>query len=114
MVKGLTRTSFLRAQRVVPPSALSLRARSVMLKQGSSMPWHSTHNREELIIVLRGHVQLETQPRPQPPADGGAGRIRTTTVRAGQCAFLPSYTVHQIVNRSRRQARYVYVTAPTT
>ena len=67
------------------------------------MPWHSTQRREELLLVLAGRVRLETQP--------SNGRVRALAVRAGQSVFLPRETIHQVVNPSKGQARYVYITA---
>lgn len=67
------------------------------------MPWHSTHDREELLLVLAGRVRLETQT--------GRGIIRARPVRSGQYVFLPSQTLHQVVNASRGASRYLYVTA---
>ena len=77
------------------------------------MPWHSTQRREELLIVLAGRVQLQMQPRRSASRQDGMGRVRTMSVRAGECVFLPSETLHQVVNRSKSQVRYLYVTAPT-
>ena len=100
----VTRRSFRRAGRLVPPSAVGLRARSVRLARGAVMPWHSTDGREELLLVLAGHVRLEFQT--------GQGRVRRLIVRAGQCAFLSAQTLHQVVNPSGAPANYLYVTAP--
>lgn len=36
--------------------------------------------------------------------------VRRSTVRRSQCTFLPQQTVHRLVNRSRRPARYLYLT----
>ena len=67
------------------------------------MPWHTTDDREELIVVLTGRIQID--------AERSQDRLRTV-LQAGQCALLPSRTRHAVVNRSTRIARYVYVTAP--
>ena len=68
------------------------------------MGWHSTRNREELLIALAGSVRIETR----------RGRAsRRVGLRAGQCAFVPRATEHRLVNASRRvTARYLYVTGP--
>ena len=65
------------------------------------MEWHSTHQREELLLLLRGQVRVEIQ---------GARRILQKRLVAGQAAFLPRKTIHQVLNRSTRQAQYIYVT----
>ena len=105
MSRRIVRRSFRRAGRLVPRRARGLRARSVVLARSASMPWHSTDRREELLIILEGRVQLETQ-RARAP-------VRVVPLRAGECVFLPVRTVHQVVNHSRRRAQYVYVTAPS-
>ena len=69
------------------------------------MPWHSTGDREELVIVLGGSVRLEARLRPR--------HVSAETVQAGQCAFMPPQTLHQVVNRSKVAATYLYVTAPS-
>jgi uncharacterized cupin superfamily protein len=74
----------------------------VALKPGEAMRWHSTKDREELIIILAGQVQLEVE-RPH-------SRRGRTTLQAGQCALLPRHMLHTVVNRSARTARYLYIT----
>ena len=68
------------------------------------MTWHSTRQREELLLVLLGRVELEWYTL--------HGRCRRAALTGGQCAFLPSQVLHRTVNRSRTPARYLYVTAP--
>ena len=97
--------SYRRAGRLVPPQAASLRARTVVLKRGAIMDWHSTSAREELLLALRGTVDLEWQP-------AGRSGPRLQRLRAGECAFLPAHVLHRVVNRSSASASYVYVTGP--
>ena len=66
------------------------------------MAWHSTKRREELITVLAGWLWLETRATPH--------RTRRHRVRFGQGAFIPSHTMHRLINASRSAARYLYVT----
>jgi mannose-6-phosphate isomerase-like protein (cupin superfamily) len=68
------------------------------------MPWHSTGSREELVIVLDGTLRFEHRRT--------VNRLNALLVRAGQCVFVPASTLHQVINRSRAVARYLYVTAP--
>ena len=68
------------------------------------MDWHSTRSREEILIALAGRVSLEVQ--------SAAHVTRRIPLRAGQCVFLPTQTLHRVVNRSRAKAQYLYVTAP--
>ena len=67
------------------------------------MPWHSTLQREELLLVLGGAVQLHVRRQ---------GSIRVQPLRGGEGMFLPCAIWHQVTNDSRRPATYIYVTAP--
>lgn len=67
------------------------------------MAWHSTGAREELLIVLEGRVVLEVE--------AAKNRVSRRAITSGSCAWLPTSLVHQVINRSRRSALYLYVTA---
>ena len=99
---SVRRRPYGRAGRVLPRRARGLRAGSVVLKPGGIMPWHSTRNREELLIVFAGSVRLELM--------GRAGATRRVALPAGQCAWLAHGTEHAVVNDGTRTARYLYVT----
>jgi len=101
---GIRVTSYRVAGRLVPPSAKGLRAGSIILRRDGVMDWHSTHAREELLIVLASRVHLEVV--------ATSRRLRRFPLTAGQCAWLPSHTLHRVVNPSPATARYLYVTAP--
>ena len=96
--------SCLRSGRLVPTDAKGLHAGSVLLSPTEVMDWHSTHQREELLIILAGQADLEVQTPAHP--------VRRIPLRRGQSIFLAVETIHRIVNRSRRAVRYVYITAP--
>jgi mannose-6-phosphate isomerase-like protein (cupin superfamily) len=66
------------------------------------MAWHSTRDREELILVVAGRVVVQVKQ---------AGRGRRAVVTQGRCLFLGARTEHAVLNDSRRAAQYVYVTA---
>ena len=93
-----------RAGRVVPTGAAALKASVVVLAPTREMGWHSTREREELLVALRGRMDVEWRPVPH--------RARRVRLAAGQCLFLPAHTLHRVVNRSALDARYLYVTAP--
>jgi len=78
-----------------------LKAGSVRLGPGEIMAWHSTRDRQELLIMLSGRVRVDTR--------RSARRARRLALRAGQCALLPPRTLHQVVNRSNVDASYLYV-----
>ena len=88
----------------MPPSASGLRSRAVVLRSGGVMDWHSTGLREELLLVIRGALQLEIEAP-------SARRILRRSLRAGRSAFVPARTMHRVVNRSARSALYLYITA---
>ena len=98
---ALGTVSYQRAGRLVPKRRRGLRARSVALRPGKSVAWHSTKEREELLIALSGHVDVEAR------ADRGTRRTR---LKAGRCLWLARRTLHRVVNRSSETARYLYVT----
>jgi len=102
----IRRRSFQREGRLIPRRARGLRAASVSLAPGQTMAWHSTGAREELLIALRGMVQLETR--------RSSLRCQRVVLKAGQCAFLPRQTPHRLINRSNMTARYLYVTGDAT
>jgi len=87
----------------VPRRARGLRAAAVRLKAGAVMDWHSTHGREELLITLSGRVRMDIQSTPR--------RVTPVMLKAGRCALLPKRTLHRVVNRSKTEARYIYVSA---
>ena len=86
-----------------PRRAGGLRAGAVRLGPGEVMDWHSTRDRQELVIMLSGNARVDTR--------RSARRARRLTLRAGQCAFLPSRTLHRVVNASKADVRYLYVAA---
>lgn len=101
-MRAVTVRSYRRPGRLMPRSERGLRACSVCLRPGQVMPWHSTGAREEVVLVLDGQLRLELR--------RASGRLARRVVREGSSVYLPPRTPHQLVNASRRSARYVYVT----
>ncbi len=97
------RRSYRVAGRLTPAGNRGLRARAVCLGRGEQMDWHSTGEREELLLGVAGRVRVELQ---------GSRRIRRMTLTAGQSVFLPRGTKHRVVNAFARAGSYVYVTGP--
>lgn len=91
-----------RAGRLIPRRARGLRAAVVVLPAGGVMDWHSTRDREELLVILYGIVRLDARQT--------AARLRSRRLPAGRCVWLPAQVMHRIVNPTRRSARYIYVT----
>ena len=98
---ALGTVSYQRTGRLVPKRRRGLRARSVALRPGEPVAWHSTKEREELLVALSGSVDVEQR--------SGRG-MRQTRLKAGCCLWLPRRTLHRVVNRSSKTARYLYVT----
>lgn len=86
----------------MPSAACRLKGRSMRLKPGEGVEWHTTGAREEVLIILGGSIRLDLMPPRGPRA--------SRTLSAGRCAFLPRRVRHRVVNRSRRVARYLYIT----
>ena len=93
--------SYQRAGRLLPRRAAGLRAGVVVLRPGEVMPWHSTKSREELLVALRGSLRVEVR---------RSRRMRQMSLKSGHCLLLPRQTLHCVVNRSRKNAQYIYVT----
>ena len=104
MKRGAIRLgSYLRAGRLVSRRAAGLRGGVVVLRPGEVMPWHSTKSREELLIVLRGSLRVDSR---------RSRRLRRILLKSGQCLLVPRQTLHCVVNESTKPARYLYITAP--
>ena len=83
---------------VTPEDAKRMRARVVVLEHGSEIGEHTTECREELVIVLEGKIVL-------------VGPDGERVLEKGQAAFIPIDTVHNVLNRTEKKARYIYVLA---
>ena len=94
--------SFHRPGRLILAPKNGLRARSVRLWPGNCMDWHSTGEREELLLVIHGEVAVSIEL--------ARGKTQNKPLKAGQGVFLPAATRHRVANSSRRVSRYVYVT----
>ena len=100
---GVIRRSYQKPGQLIPSRAQHFKGRSIRLSPGRAIEWHSTRDREEVILVFRGSVSLEVR--------GPRSRIRSIALSKGRAAFLSPQVWHRVVNRSRRQAHYVYLTA---
>ena len=102
MTVRVVRRSWQKPGRLVPPSA-RLRSRVMHVAPGETVEWHSTYEREELLLVVSGTLSLDVMT----PARRQAAR----QVKAGGAIYLPSHVRHRVRNQSRRRLVYVYVTA---
>ena len=83
-----------------PPNSHGMKSGFVSLDAGDFVGSHSTKNAEELILFLEGKGQI-TLPHGQ-----------SMTVDAGQAAYIPPHTEHNVVNSGTIPLQYVYVVSP--
>lgn len=101
--RPVERRSYAQAGTLLPKTAKRLRGRSVRLAPHGVMDWHSTGEREELVMALRGRLQIDYATQ--------SGRIASVRVATGQCAFIPSGVRHCVINLAKQTSHYLYVTA---
>jgi len=80
---------------------VTLQSGLVTLQPGQDIGSHNTENYEELIVVLKGHGEVETD---------GFGRRKITK---GQIAYNPPQTQHNVYNVGSGILRYIYIVANT-
>ncbi len=80
--------------------ARRMRAGMVTLGPGEDCGRHGTEEYEELLVVLEGRGEAELE---------GYGAL---ALEAGQVAYIPPGTFHNVRNRGDGNLRYVYVVAP--
>ena len=101
--RRVERRSYAQAGKLFPRTAKRLRGRSVRLPPQGVMDWHSTGEREELVMALRGRLRIDyTTP---------SGRTASVRMITGQCAFIPSRVRHCVINLAKQPSHYLYVTA---
>ena len=98
----MRKRSYRKNGRLIPSRARGLRAGAVTLTSGAVMDWHSTRDREELLILLAGRVSVECATSRR--------KTRRVLLTAGECLLLPHNTRHCVVNHGASPARYLYVT----
>ena len=69
----------------------------VTLAKGECIGEHSTGGHEELIIILEGEGEIESE---------GLSRSKIT---AGQVAYNPPFTKHNVFNTGTQVLRYIYI-----
>jgi mannose-6-phosphate isomerase-like protein (cupin superfamily) len=88
---------------LLQPGKSSVRMHSgcVSLKPGESVGEHSTENYEELIVVIAGSGELESE-----------GFTERRQISAGQVAYNPPHSRHNVHNTGDTVLKYVYIVAP--
>jgi mannose-6-phosphate isomerase-like protein (cupin superfamily) len=82
------------------PQTQGLKCGHVTLQPGESIGEHSTHDREEVIIVMAGEARIISK-----------GMARST-VKKGSLVYIPPETLHNVQNIGRRRLSYLFVVAP--
>jgi len=77
-----------------------MRAGMVTLGPGEDCGRHSTEDHEELLVILEGRGEAELE---------GYGALE---LAAGNVAYIPPGTFHNVHQRGDGELRYVYVVAP--
>jgi len=83
-------------------NAYCMRSGLVTLAPGQDVGMHSTEDFEEMIIVLEGDGELETD---------SLGRRK---IARGQVAYNPPDTRHNVINTGETRLRYIYVVSKAT
>jgi quercetin dioxygenase-like cupin family protein len=81
--------------------AVTMRSGLVTLKPGHEVGSHNTEDYEELIVMLEGSGEVETE---------GIGR---RPIAKGQVAYNPPHTQHNMINSGSAVMRYIYIVART-
>ncbi len=82
---------------IKPPISQRLKAGMVVLKKGEEIGQHSTHDKEEALIILAGQATL-------------AIKDITKKVQANYLVYIPKDTLHNVRNENNSTLKYVYLT----
>ena len=84
-----------------PPESVTMRSGLVVLAPQHSVGRHSTHQNEEILVVLEGKGKMIFKDCPSLP------------VEANHAVYCPPQTEHDVKNTGTSLLRYVYVVADT-
>ncbi len=79
-----------------PPESKIIKSGRVILKPGEEIGKHTTTNREEIIVVLRGVASIIISNSPH-------------IVNSGETFFVPINTLHNVINNSDHNLEYIYI-----
>lgn len=88
-------------QVIYPPQSQRFKSQVVELPPGKNVGLHSTHHREELVVILEGEGELrlpESEPNMLP-------------LSSGKATYVPPETPHDIYNTGEAPLRYIYIVA---
>lgn len=89
------------ARLLAPPDSVVMRSGLVVLQPSANCGWHSTDDYEEMIICLEGNGAVLSED--QAPR----------SLAAGQYAYNPPRTRHNVSNVGQERMRYIYVVSKT-
>ena len=78
-----------------------LKAGRVFLEPGQACGLHSTHDKEELLVILNGTGLLKT------------GQANEHRISQGSVAYIPPQTQHDVQNDGTSPLAYVFCVVPT-
>ena len=81
---------------------VGMRSGLMILQPGKDCGWHSTENYEEMIICLAGAGEVASEDGLRRP------------LAAGQYAYNPPQSRHNVFNTGTEVMRYIYVVTPTS
>jgi mannose-6-phosphate isomerase-like protein (cupin superfamily) len=81
--------------------SVSMKSGLVCLQSGQEVGSHNTNNCEELLVILNGTGDIETEDK---------GR---RLVKAGYVAYIPPNTQHNVFNIDSEPLRYIYIVSGT-
>lgn len=84
-----------------PGISVKLHSGYVCLDPGANVGEHSTENYEELLVVLSGSGEVETE-----------GVSTRRPIAANQVAYNPPHTTHNVFNTGSEPLRYIYIVTP--
>lgn len=81
-------------------NAKKMRSGMIVLQRDEEVGEHNTNENEELIVLLEGIATVEID-----------GQI-FSEVKSGSIAYIPSRTLHNVINRADSKLRYIYIVSP--
>jgi len=84
-----------------PPSTFGLKAGLVTLKPQESVGEHTTKEKEEAVIILKGKAEIV------------CGCQTKFIVKRNSLVYIPRQTFHNVKNIGRGLLRYIYITCPS-
>ena len=81
---------------------VSIRSGCVILRENESIGEHSTEEREEVIIALRGSGELYIK---------GSEKLK---IEEDVALYIPPGTIHDVKNTGKGILRYIYVSSPVS